>query len=161
MLVGWLAGGGTPPAAGRTTAICCCGDAQRIPCAALPAAADQLLCVPPRVAAPPRRQLAEQHGWSLAAWRRSVEKKGDKAFVEGFAELDAGGGSGWDLLCNLIQCVGCRRPPACPPACLPAACLPTLSCLLCCCPRDMVWHCCWLSQPASANQLRQCPFAST
>ena len=69
----------------------------------MPAAAEHLLCVCPCVYCPPRRQLAEQHGWSLAAWRRSVEKKGDKAFTEGFAVLDAGGGSGWDLLCNLIQ----------------------------------------------------------
>lgn len=29
--------------------------------------------------------------------------KGDKAFTEGFAVLDAGNGSGWELLCSLIQ----------------------------------------------------------
>jgi hypothetical protein len=50
-----------------------------------------------------RRLLAEQYGWNLAAWRKAVERRGDKGFAEGFATLDADGGAGWDLLCNLIQ----------------------------------------------------------
>ena len=32
-----------------------------------------------------------------------MEARGEKAFLEGFAVLDADGGTGWDLLCSLIQ----------------------------------------------------------
>ncbi|EFN52381.1 hypothetical protein CHLNCDRAFT_26777 [Chlorella variabilis] len=49
------------------------------------------------------KQLAEQYGWNLNAWRKALEKRGDKAYAEGFAVLDADGGAGWQLLCNLIQ----------------------------------------------------------
>ncbi|KAL4852866.1 Serine/threonine-protein kinase stt7 [Chlorella vulgaris] len=47
--------------------------------------------------------LAEQYGWNLAAWRQALERRGDKAYSEGFAVLDADGGAGWELLCSLIQ----------------------------------------------------------
>jgi serine/threonine protein kinase len=51
----------------------------------------------------PCRLLAEQYGWNLAAWRKALERRGDKAYSEGFAVLDADGGAGWELLCSLIQ----------------------------------------------------------
>jgi hypothetical protein len=53
--------------------------------------------------------LAEQYGWNLNAWRKALERRGDKAYAEGFAVLDADGGAGWDLLCSLIQYDPSRR----------------------------------------------------
>jgi len=52
---------------------------------------------------PARRQLAEQYNWDLKAWRKAMERRGEKVYAEGFAVLDADDGAGWDLLCNLIQ----------------------------------------------------------
>lgn len=49
------------------------------------------------------KQLAEQYGWSLPKWRQAMERRDEKNYKEGFAILDAGGGTGWDLLCNLLQ----------------------------------------------------------
>jgi hypothetical protein len=60
-------------------------------------------------ASPCSRLLAEQYGWNLNAWRKALERRGDKAYAEGFAVLDADGGAGWDLLCSLIQYDPSRR----------------------------------------------------
>ena len=99
-----------------------------------------------RLLSPPRRQLAEQYGWNLNAWRKALEKRGDKAYAEGFAVLDADGGAGWQLLCNLIQCVPrlpccavllAARPPATcclPPRCAVGCCYLPPRCAVGCCP---------------------------
>ncbi|PSC67135.1 Serine threonine-kinase chloroplastic [Micractinium conductrix] len=47
--------------------------------------------------------LGEQYGWNLQAWRKAMERRGERAYAEGFAMLDADGGAGWDLLCQLIR----------------------------------------------------------
>ncbi|PRW20521.1 Serine threonine- kinase chloroplastic [Chlorella sorokiniana] len=49
------------------------------------------------------KSLGERYGWDLNRWRAAMEARGDKAFTEGFAILDADNGTGWDLLCNLIR----------------------------------------------------------
>lgn len=49
------------------------------------------------------KSLGERYNWDLNAWRRSVEKKGSKEWVEGFQTLDALGGGGWDLAVKLVQ----------------------------------------------------------
>lgn len=49
------------------------------------------------------KSLGERHNWDLNAWRRSVEKKGSREWVEGFQTLDALGGGGWDLAVRLVQ----------------------------------------------------------
>ena len=51
------------------------------------------------------KMLGERFQWDLAAWRRSVEKKGGKEslqWAEGFQTLDALGGGGWSLACQLV-----------------------------------------------------------
>ncbi|CAG9460793.1 unnamed protein product [Pedinophyceae sp. YPF-701] len=49
-----------------------------------------------------RRRL-EALDWDLEAWRRDVETKKLRAYDDGFALLDAGDGSGWELLTQLMQ----------------------------------------------------------
>lgn len=49
------------------------------------------------------KSLGERFNWDLNAWRKSVEKKGSKEWIEGFQTLDALGGGGWDLAVKLVQ----------------------------------------------------------
>jgi serine/threonine protein kinase len=49
------------------------------------------------------KSLGERFNWDLNAWRKSVEKKGAKEWIEGFQTLDALGGGGWDLAVKLVQ----------------------------------------------------------
>ena len=49
------------------------------------------------------KTLRDKFNWDLRAWRRSMEKKGAKEWVEGFQTLDALGGGGWDLAVKLVQ----------------------------------------------------------
>jgi serine/threonine protein kinase len=49
------------------------------------------------------KSLGERYNWDLNAWRRSMEKKGSREWVEGFQTLDALGGGGWDLAVKLVQ----------------------------------------------------------
>ena len=47
--------------------------------------------------------LGEQHNWDLNSWRRSIEKRGGKDWMEGLQTLDALNGGGLDLAVKLIQ----------------------------------------------------------
>lgn len=61
------------------------------------------------------KALGERHQWNLRAWRRSVEKKGGKEslqWAEGFQTLDALGGGGWSLACQLVTREPGDRPSA-------------------------------------------------
>ena len=61
------------------------------------------------------KMLGERFQWDLAAWRRSVEKKGGKEslqWAEGFQTLDALGGGGWSLACQLVTREPGDRPSA-------------------------------------------------
>jgi serine/threonine protein kinase len=58
------------------------------------------------------KTLGERFKWDLNAWRRSVEKKGSKEWAEGFQTLDALGGGGWSLACQLVQREPADRPSA-------------------------------------------------
>lgn len=49
------------------------------------------------------RQLADTYKHDLRAWRRARERRGTKDLAAGLAILDADGGAGWDLACNLVQ----------------------------------------------------------
>eukprot|EP00889_Picochlorum_renovo_P003143 jgi/Picre1/30173/NNA_005542.t1 len=49
------------------------------------------------------KTLGDKFNGDLRAWRRSMEKKGAKEWVEGFQTLDALGGGGWDLAVKLVQ----------------------------------------------------------
>ena len=61
------------------------------------------------------KTLGERYQWNLRAWRRSVEKKGGKEslqWAEGFQTLDALGGGGWNLACQLVTREPGDRPSA-------------------------------------------------
>lgn len=61
------------------------------------------------------KSMSEKHGWDLRSWRRSHENKGGATrpeWAEGFATLDADGGGGWDLVCQLVQYRPRDRPSA-------------------------------------------------
>uniref|UniRef100_A0A1D2AEM3 Protein kinase domain-containing protein n=2 Tax=Auxenochlorella protothecoides TaxID=3075 RepID=A0A1D2AEM3_AUXPR len=49
------------------------------------------------------KQLADTYKHDLRAWRRARERRGTKDLAAGLAILDADGGAGWDLACNLVQ----------------------------------------------------------
>jgi serine/threonine protein kinase len=58
------------------------------------------------------KSLGQRFDWDLNAWRRHIEKKGGKEWNEGFQTLDALGGGGWSLACQLVQREPTDRPSA-------------------------------------------------